>query len=174
MIEIKSNWYFLKQRNKYTVFLWVAAFLWMLFIFFLSSQPAPVSNGLSKKVTMVFIDIAKQVKEIDIASLNHVGEINNKVRDYMHIFVYIILVIIVVNALRSIGMGMFISSVLALFISVAFACSDEIHQMYVPGRAMQAEDFLRDCAGVVLGLTIYNISVLLYKSANFFKPKRRH
>lgn len=41
-----------------------------------------------------------------------------------------------------------------LLIGFLYAVSDEIHQHFVPGRAMQARDVLIDTAGVLLGIWI--------------------
>lgn len=41
-----------------------------------------------------------------------------------------------------------------LLIGFLYAVSDEIHQYFVPGRAMQARDVLIDTAGVLLGIWI--------------------
>lgn len=46
-----------------------------------------------------------------------------------------------------------------LLIGFLYAVSDEIHQHFVPGRAMQARDVLIDTAGVLLGIWIvYGVS----------------
>ncbi len=42
----------------------------------------------------------------------------------------------------------------ALIIGFLYAVSDEIHQYFVPGRAMQTRDVLIDTAGVLLGICI--------------------
>lgn len=160
-----KHWSFLKPLKKISIVLWLTVFLWMLFIFFLSSQPALVSNSLSKKITTVYINITKQA--------NRAGEINGKIREYAHAIVYIVLAILVVNALRSRGVNLFISYVIAFLITVTFACSDEIHQMFVPGRGAQIRDFLMDCAGVFLGLAMYNICAVLYRKSFSFR-KQHH
>jgi VanZ family protein len=45
----------------------------------------------------------------------------------------------------------------ALFAACAFyALTDEVHQIFVPGRAFEIPDLILDCAGILLGLLIYN------------------
>jgi len=39
---------------------------------------------------------------------------------------------------------------IALAISLAFACSDELHQLFVPGRVASGWDFLADTMGIAL------------------------
>lgn len=153
----------MKSRNKTGLILLFATTLWMLFIFYLSSQTAQISDNLSKKITILLINIIKQIKDIDIISINHVGKLNNIIREYAHGFVYIVLSIFAVNALRGIKINVSMSCLLAFLISVAFACTDEIHQMFVPGRAAQLQDLMIDCAGALLGLVIFNIVAFFFR-----------
>lgn len=154
--------------QKKVIILWLAVIMWMFVIFNLSSQPAPVSNNLSKTITILFINVTKQIQKIDIISLNHVGQINSIIRGYAHGFVYMILAILVVSALRGSGMNVLMSCLFTFVISVTFAYSDELHQMFVPGRGVQLQDLLMDCAGILLGLAIFNLVFLFYKITKFF------
>lgn len=43
---------------------------------------------------------------------------------------------------------------LAVMLAAVYACSDEIHQLFVEGRAGMVSDVLIDSAGAVLGLGI--------------------
>lgn len=54
--------------------------------------------------------------------------------------------------------------ILALFIGLLYAASDEIHQAFVPGRACTILDFLTDSAGIFSSLFL--ISVLSLKKKN--------
>ena len=52
----------------------------------------------------------------------------------------------------------------AFIIGFFYAVSDEIHQYFVPGRAMQARDVLIDTAGVFLGICIvHGINRIRYR-----------
>jgi len=39
--------------------------------------------------------------------------------------------------------------------SVLYACTDEIHQLFVPGRGAQMSDVLLDSAGAGLGIVLF-------------------
>ena len=43
------------------------------------------------------------------------------------------------------------AALLAVALGIGYAITDEIHQMYVPGRSAEAADLLVDSAGVILG-----------------------
>ncbi len=53
--------------------------------------------------------------------------------------------------------------VYSLIFSFVYAISDEIHQIFVPGRACQIEDMLVDLAGIISGIIVYTI---LFKFTN--------
>jgi VanZ family protein len=48
------------DKNKIIIiFSWTAVLSWLVLIFYLSAQPAVVSDGLSKKVTKVIRDVSR-------------------------------------------------------------------------------------------------------------------
>jgi VanZ family protein len=61
----------------------------------------------------------------------------------------------VINALRRSGAYGYRSIVLALLICVLYAISDEVHQLFVPGRGGQVKDIIIDSAGATVGIGVY-------------------
>lgn len=51
----------------------------------------------------------------------------------------------------------------ACVLSFIYAITDEIHQIFVPGRACQLQDMLVDLAGIVSGMIVFSIVYLLIK-----------
>ena len=47
--------------------------------------------------------------------------------------------------------------------SFFYACTDEIHQYFIPGRAMAFRDVLIDSAGALLAMIIVNIKIKINK-----------
>lgn len=71
----------------------------------------------------------------------------------LHGFAYLGLAIVVVRAaagglLRRIGLR---TAAIAILITVAYGVTDEIHQMFVPGRTAEMYDLLADTAGALGG-----------------------
>lgn len=133
---------------------WTLVFIWMAVIFLFSAQPAHESDGLSKSVTLFVIQLAKRVMPldeltVDIATLNHL------IRKLAHFTVYFVLGILTANALKTSGVSTFKAVALALAICIVYAATDEIHQMFVPGRGAQVKDVLIDSAGAVVGVGVY-------------------
>jgi len=53
--------------------------------------------------------------------------------------------------------------VIACVLSFIYAITDEIHQIFVPGRACQFQDMMVDLAGIVSGMAVYAIIYLIIK-----------
>lgn len=139
---------------------WVAVILWMALIFNLSSQVAEQSNKLSTGITKVIVKTVEKVapqSEFDIKSFNNI------LRKNAHFFAYLILGILVANALRRSGIRGYWSIAIALGICVLYAISDEVHQLFVPGRGGQVKDVIIDSVGASVGLVLYWVVSRLVK-----------
>lgn len=84
--------------------------------------------------------------------------INNKVEDNLffvrktaHIFEYFILGILMLNVLRYYCNLNFKLVNLSVILCILYACTDEIHQLFVPGRTGKITDVLIDSIGIILG-----------------------
>ena len=60
-----------------------------------------------------------------------------------------------INALRRSGVYGYRSIVLALLICVLYVISDEVYQLFVPGRGGQVKDIIIDSAGATVGIGVY-------------------
>lgn len=131
---------------------WAVVLLWMAVIFTLSSQPAEDSNKLSKGITEVVLEAMDNIipkKEFDV------DDFNNIIRKNAHFFAYMLLGGLVLNALRlSLQRSWGYRAVIAVAICVLYAASDEIHQIFVPGRSAQLRDVLIDTSGALAGIVI--------------------
>ncbi|MDX9918204.1 MAG: VanZ family protein [Gudongella sp.] len=132
---------------------WAVVILWMAVIFSLSSQPAADSNKISKGITKVVLEAMDNIipeKEFGI------DDFNNIIRKYAHFFAYLLLSGLVLNALRlSLHRSWGYRAVIAVAVCVLYAASDEIHQIFVPGRSAQLRDVLIDTSGALVGIVIY-------------------
>lgn len=142
------------MKNFKKIFSWSLVILWMGLIFYLSHQPAPESNKLSKEITELIIETVEKIapdRSFNFRNLNHI------VRKNAHFFAYLVLGILVLNGLRNNGIKGYKGIALALFICVLYAISDEIHQIFVPGRGGQVKDVIIDSGGAFIGVIFYNI-----------------
>lgn len=130
---------------------WMAVIVWMAIIFFLSHQPGSQSSELSSAITENIIKAAEKISPALGAS---VETFHTLVRKSAHFIAYLLLGALSLNALRRSGIAGWRSFALALCLSVLYAVSDEIHQLFIPGRSGEARDVLIDSIGAATGLIL--------------------
>ncbi len=101
--------------------------LWMAVIFALSSQPA----GALPDVGLVVCKLA-------------------------HLLEYLILAILVMSALNWSIRSSVTGAATTVLVSAVYAVSDEIHQLFVPGRNGSPLDVLIDIAGAIIGILLFS------------------
>ena len=164
------------MNNNYKILIsWILVLIWMITIFYLSSMDSDQSNTKSKETINVVVENTIDVtNNIDITNepttkdnINSIVNVLNKpLRKCMHATVYFVLVILVINAFNQMHLltrvNTYIYSIIICFI---YACTDEIHQLYVVGRTGQFIDVLIDTIGALLGCLVFYIgSKLINKS----------
>ncbi|MGL4654959.1 MAG: VanZ family protein [Sarcina sp.] len=130
---------------------------WMCFIFYMSGKTAEASTKDSDFIINL-------VNSLGLNFSQNFGEFASViVRKGAHLSEYAILCFLIYNVLSDyikIRKSVFIYSLLGVFL---YACSDELHQTFVPGRAGRFTDILIDTTGGVIGLAIITI---YYKTKN--------
>lgn len=127
---------------------------WMIFIFVMSSYNASESSNQSGTI-VTFLSNILNIDNIECLSL--------MIRKLAHFTEYFILGILMVNVLKDYKIkNIFIYS---LIFCIIYACSDEMHQLFVPGRSGNALDVVIDSFGSLVGCSIYHF---LLKKTNFF------
>lgn len=149
------------MNTKYKkVVYWIILIAWMIFIFYMSNQPADVSNGQSD-----FVLNLVETLGINISN-NYVDIAITIIRKGAHFTEYLILSLLYFNVLR-----MYINKNKALIYSIGlsfiYAGTDEFHQLFVEGRAGRFTDVLIDTSGAATGSTIVLIikNLITYKKA---------
>ncbi len=130
----------------------------MIMIFCFSAQPADLSSQTSGRFTEWLIkllvpDFSAQdpVRQEEIRSL-----ITVLVRKTAHVAEYAMLGLSLMLHMHELAKkkGLRKPGLTSLLIGVLYAASDEIHQIFVPGRSGEAKDVLLDSAGVLLGILL--------------------
>jgi VanZ family protein len=149
------------DKNKIIIiFSWTAVLSWLVLIFYLSAQPAVVSDGLSKKVTKVIIEKVGCLVPLDSetsTTADLVARFNHVVRKFAHFGVYFVLGVLMMNALRTSGVIGFKGFLFSLIFCILYAISDEVHQLFVPGRGAQVTDVMIDSLGSFVGIGMYKV-----------------
>lgn len=137
------------NRNK-RIISWILLIGWMGLIFTMSHQPGEISSNQSELVLKIFSLIGIELN-------NYFGELATfVVRKTAHFSEYMILFLLAYNVTRYYVNNSKTRILLIAFVFL-YACSDEFHQYFIPGRAMAFKDVLIDTSGGVLGYIIVTI-----------------
>ena len=138
---------------KKTIFA-VLLVLWMGFIFSMSCENAEESSNTSgQTIKVVLSTVPEFEKQPEEVKVNIIEELQFIVRKSAHFIGYMILGILASGLILQYE-NINKKYPLAFLICVIYAISDEIHQLFVPGRAGQVRDVLIDSAGSLLGIII--------------------
>ena len=135
--------------------MWILSFAVMVCIFaYHHSLPLSLMN--LAKVLPKALSIKPHIKDLPPAEKQSLAiDLNRKIRNYAHFFLFFILgTALALSISFSYGGKLHDKYVIALIISIIYAISDEIHQIFVPGRSFQFTDILTDSAGSLLGIAI--------------------
>ena len=133
----------------YLVLSWLLVLVILGFIFNLSAQDAEESKELSDSlVSKIFQWIELYID----------GEL---IRKFAHMLEFTALSFSLYNGILA-TWELKKSPIISLLITVICALGDEIHQIFVPGRAFQLSDILIDSIGAIIGVVVYFIMLKFY------------
>lgn len=126
------------------IFRWFLPLGWMGCIFYLSHQPGSESSELSSNIVIVILSVVGNIIPFDI----DVSIFHTMIRKSAHFFAYFILGMLFYWALER----MKVRWLYALLFSFLYAVSDEIHQLFIPGRSGEFRDVFIDSCGALVGI----------------------
>lgn len=139
------------DKNKRFV-AWLAVVCWMALIFYLSHQPASASSQLSSGITALIASALDKVLPFLTIDWENFHAI---IRKSAHFFAYFMLGAMTINALRISRVSGSKGIVIAFIVCVLYAISDEVHQLFIPGRSGEVRDVLIDSTGAIVGIIFY-------------------
>lgn len=143
------------MKKKRVILSWALLIIWMLIIFLMSHQSGEISSNQSDLVLKLFNFIGIELNE-------YFGEVATiLIRKTAHFSEYMILYFLAYNLIRNYNRDNKMKILLIGFIFL-YACSDEFHQYFIPGRVMAFKDVLIDTIGGITGYLIIN-SIQRYK-----------
>lgn len=142
------------------ILFWIGAILWMVVIFYLSHQTSIQSDALSTGLAQAIVGLIRKIFPQSHMDMNRFNFI---VRKGAHFLSYLVLGILVLGSLRRSGFRRYKAIALALVLCGAYAISDEVHQLCVPGRAGQVRDVIIDSCGALAGTGVYRLFVAIPK-----------
>ena len=136
------------KRKIYIVFSWLFVAIIMVIIFKLSAQNAEESKELSDSlVSKIFQWIELYID----------GEL---IRKFAHMLEFTALSFFLDNSIYATWKRKN-ANIIAFSITVLYAVGDEIHQLFVPGRAFQTSDILVDSMGALIGAVLFFVILKL-------------
>lgn len=100
----------------------------------------------------------------NVLNINNIELLNLIIRKLAHYIEYLILGILVINMFIKNNIPQ--SYLISIIFCIIYATSDEIHQLFVPGRACQIKDILIDSIGSITGIYLYKLISKRKKSIN--------
>lgn len=137
--------------------------IWLFIIFSFSAEDATKSEHRSDEVIINAVETITREEIPENQRQKIIDEYIVIVRKSAHFFLYFILAIIVFILYKRIfGLNSksFIYTIIFCFI---YACSDEIHQLFINGRTACIFDVFVDTTGAILSTTLLTIFSLLLK-----------
>ncbi|MEE8886523.1 MAG: VanZ family protein [Eubacteriales bacterium] len=155
----------------------ILSIAWMVAIFLFSAESGDDSQELSWSVGGIIGQIfvpgfagwsaAKQMAFVQM--------IDHAVRKCAHATEYAVLGILYLGTLRRLpereGSAMRHPALTALVMAFLYACTDEIHQIFVPDRGPGVKDVMIDTAGALAGIVIY---LLVSRIAGAVRKKKQN
>lgn len=131
------------KSNKLSI---VLVLIWASLIFIMSSFDATDSSNQSNFI----VNIISNILNIENARL-----LSLIIRKLAHFTEYLILGFLTINMLNKNDISK--KYLISILICIIYATSDEIHQIFVPGRAYQIRDILIDSMGSITGVYLYKL-----------------
>lgn len=127
----------------------------MLIIFMFSSDSGTASSKKSDSVIINLVEIISNKKVNNKDRDKYIEKYVFPVRKCAHFTIYLVLGILVISLLSEYRVINFKTVLYALLIVFLYACSDEFHQLFVPGRSSEIRDVLIDSSGGFIGSYLY-------------------
>lgn len=142
-------------------FLWILPAVWMVVIFLFSHQPSDDSAQFSGEILKLIESVAEFLRiptdRLDLHLL---------VRKTAHFAEFAVLGFLLFLAKYPGSGNTARTGVFAQSVGMGYAVTDEIHQIFVPGRSCQVKDMLIDSSGVLLAVLLCCAYIAVQKRKN--------
>ncbi len=125
-------------------------------IFSFSNQNGEKSGALSQNIAK---RITKNIKTMKNSEEEQIvlRKIEKTIRKLAHFSLYTIVGILLMSLMSTYNIRINKKSAISFYIGFFYAVTDEIHQIFIPGRTSSIKDIGIDCLGVLFGILIITI-----------------
>lgn len=144
------------KKNKFTIKQIIYAVLiaiWMITVFCFSNQVAEKSSKTSGGITEQVVKIV--IKKPTKRTPEIIDKVETIVRKMAHFLLYAVGGFLMAGLVNTTNVSNKKLIIYAIFFTTLYACTDEIHQIFVDGRSGEVRDVLIDGAGATLGTMTY-------------------
>lgn len=147
---------------------------WMVLIFALSAEDATESStksgGISYKIAQVFVENFEDMSKEEQKAV--MEKISFPLRKTAHFCIFAVLSLAAFTNISFFdGLSYSMKYKIAFAFSSVYAATDEIHQLFVPGRSGEVRDWLIDSGGVAFGLLFCFLFLYIYNRGRNFEAK---
>lgn len=139
---------------------------WMILIFYLSNQISQHSEELSSGVTKIILKI---LNILELKTPEQILAIDAVIRKLAHFFIYTLGGMLILMFINLYKIKASKKVLISWLIGTCYAITDEIHQLFVPGRGAEIMDVCIDSLGVITGIIIL---LLIFKLTNRLKTNK--
>lgn len=133
-------------------------------IFGFSSQDGEKSGSISKKITEEIVKRIPQIQEKEQEERELITQRTEKViRKLAHFSIYTVVGILLMALVSTYQIKEKNKIIISIIIGITYACSDEIHQSFIPGRSPMITDVIIDTMGVILGILLILLGKVIIK-----------
>ena len=154
------------KTNKYIIISFAATIICMIAIFMLSAQPATESNSNSKMLINKLVDTSVKLSGDNLTEqqkADFVDRVNSIAREFMHSAVFFLLGLFAQITAIGLFREYVLSSIVTFTFCVIYGFSDELHQLFVPGRTFQLIDLCMDAIGALAAIVlVVLVSIIKY------------
>ncbi len=159
-------------------FLWfIPSLLLMALIFYMSSrvseESADMSGTLAEWLVKVFSNVFnRDMSDVQIAESAQV--LDPIIRKFAHMTEYTLLsVSLVFGFVKGTKFRDYRIYVIPGVVSLLYAITDEVHQLFVPGRSGELRDVLIDCIGAMIGILLVYLLNSCVRASRMNKARKR-
>ncbi|QDI90378.1 VanZ family protein [Salicibibacter halophilus] len=145
----------MNSGSKRVIVAWFLVIGWMGLIFYFSHQSGEASSSLSGGVTEVAYSWSQSLLPFVTIEFD---PFHTWIRKAAHVAVYAVLGLFMVHALRvSTIEGRMSRRIIlgAWVLCTVYAITDEVHQLFIPGRSGEVSDVALDSIGSMVGIGVY-------------------
>lgn len=150
------------------------AIVWMCIIFAFSAQPKEESGAVSASFTYHMVSSTRTFFHLELSDAR-VKEISDAIEGFIrkvaHMAEFGIMSVLLYIWVGQWEMGFLRRAGTAAGATAVYAATDEIHQLFVPGRAGRFSDVCIDSAGAVAGVVVFALLVQIVKHVRAKREK---